>query len=178
MDLVAIQPALKALIANLTGLDAYFDDEPRDALVNPDNGAIALLTLGTPVSIGWDERAQVLVQDPDPGGDIKDEWRGNRKVTLTIKIESYDQTPGRTALWYLEQVRNRLPFQSTRAALEAVRLALVSSGNSVNLPTARDDRQVSIAAMDLVLANRTITLDPVAYPYLEKLGPVIGIFRH
>lgn len=169
MDLVVIQPALKSLVEALTGIDAYFENDPRDSFINPETGAHALLRIGSPTIIGKDECRTIEVEDPEPGEELQDLWEGQRSFVLTIKVEAFDPAPDKNAIHLLEGLRNRLPFKTTQAALEAARCALIKSGVVLDLGESRDDHIWSIGALDLTLSTRVSTLDPVKHTYISDI---------
>lgn len=166
MNLDAIKPALKTLIGNLSGLTTVWEDEPRP--FNP--GALVLLSFTAISTIGQDEMVRNQDLNQSPGEELEDEHRGNRAATLTVKVESQVQTDTGSAYWHLERVRERLPFRSTLAALRAVNCSLTDSGTTVDLTGSQDDRERSIAALDVFLAVRTSLADPERYGYIATVG--------
>lgn len=165
MNLGTIQPVLKAQVAAWAGIPASWEDEPR----NFGGPAVAYLSLPSIVGQGRDE--VITTRDPlaTPGQDMGDEYRGSRLLTLTVKVESFDQTAGKTAVAYLELVRIRAFQRTARDALAAVSVALVRAMAPVDLSTVVDGRRNSLAALDLILAARVSDVNPTRYPYLASV---------
>jgi len=166
MNLDTIKPALKALVKNLSGLDTVWEDEPRP--YNP--GALALLAFTVITPVGQDEVVRKQDLNQDKGQELADEHRGVRQATLTVKVESQVQTDTGSAYWHLERVRERLPFRSTGDALRAVNCALIRSGPTLDLTQNWDDRQRSVAALEVFLNVRTSLEDPARYGFIATVG--------
>jgi hypothetical protein len=166
MNLDTIKPALITLFGTLSELTTVWEDEPRPYSL----GALTLLSYTAISSLGHDEVHRKQDLDQPQGQELADQHRGIRLATLTIKVESMIQTDTGSAYWYLERIRERLPFRGTLEALRAVNCALVRAGTTVDLTAALDDRQRSIAALDVTLSVRTDVDDPTRYGYIATVG--------
>lgn len=170
MNLETIKPALKELFQALSGFPTVWENEPRP--YNP--GALTILNYTAIASVGIDEGVTTQDLNQPQGQELADEYRGVRQVTLTVKIEALDQTDAGNAYQALERVREQLPFRGTGEALRAVNCALSRVMSTEDLTEALDDRQESIAALDLILTVRTSTPDPTRYGYIATVA-VTGI---
>jgi hypothetical protein len=139
-----IEVGLKALVAQLTGLETVWENEPRPQVTAP---GIALLSTFALRSIGEDVLSYVRVTDLEGWGAgwMVDPWpgvsapllesvHGPREVTLRVRVETYDHTPGSTARTFLERLRTRLRFTSSGAALRALNLGLQGRSPSKTFP--------------------------------------------
>jgi hypothetical protein len=86
---------------------------------------------------------------------------GNRVVTITIRVESHDQT--HPAWEYAERLRSKLALPSSRARLYALDLARQSVSELKNLSYDGDDgRPVSAYALELICnAASNVADEPV-----------------
>ncbi len=165
MNWEIIRPALKTLIQDLSGLaegTTVWEDEPRP--FNP--GALVLLASTAIATLGRDECFTSQDLNQPMGQEKQDNWHGNRLLTLTIKVEALNQTDSQFSYNHLERIRNRLNFRRVGASLRAVNLAIAEIGQTVDLTTALDDRNRSVAALDIRLAARVTVQDPDRYPYI------------
>lgn len=170
MNTQLIQDTIRDVVADCVGLPTQWEDQPRD-YVAPDVAAVCLLKMPTIVPIGRDE--QRLIQDnpypakPEPP--FTNLHSGYRVCTLTIKVESYDQTTGRTAVAWLEQCRTRLGWRSSGDRLNVVGVAVNRSQSPVDLPTTRDNRAISVAVLDLILGVLFSDADPEKIHSIETV---------
>lgn len=172
MDWPVIRPVLKTLIQNLSGLPESFtvwEDEPR-----PFGDILALLSTVSIAGKGQGDECRTAYDGTKPQGqELSDTWAGVRSFTLSIKVESDTQTDLTFAYFTLERVRDRLCFKSTTATLNSVLLAFIKAEPTLDLSEVRDDRRWSIATLDITLAARTITQDPIPYGYITT-APLTG----
>jgi hypothetical protein len=173
MNWGTIRPGLKALITSLSGgLEAFWVDEPR-GFTDPSTQAILTLTIKSVTTIGWDEMSQLQDLTKPTGHELQDEWRGNRRFTLSIKAESEIQTDTGSAYQYLENVRDRLNFRGSCETLRGLDCVVVNLIPTEDLTAALDDRNRSIAVLDVIMNARVLFLDPAEYGYIET-APVTG----
>lgn len=177
-DFAGVQELIRSTVADLSGLPTQWEGMPGN-FVDPTKGAQCLLSITSIDDLGWDEHREAQVPGAPPGQDLEDTYTGNRLVTLTVKVESYNQTPGFSAVAWVEGIRTKLWWRSSKDRLAAKRIAIVRSEKYVDLSSDRDDRKVSIAAVDIILCVRFEIQDPNRYPYIESVsldgpfGPVI-----
>lgn len=161
MNWAQIRPVIKALVGDLTGLHTTWEDEPRGF-----GDTFATLAISAVVGQGWDENRIEQDLTKATGQELRDVWIGNRNLTLTVKVESLIQTDTGNAYQYLETFRDKLWFRGSAARLRAVNVAIVDIMQTIDLPAVRDDRTRSIAALDVMLTARNLTVDPERYPYI------------
>jgi hypothetical protein len=166
MNWAEIRPGLKALIASVSGLTVVWIDEPR-GYTDPITEALAVLSVTSVDGVGWDECHVIQDLTLPQGQELQDEWRGNRKFTLSIKVESEIQTDTGSAYQYLESIRDSLNFRSSAQALRDLDCAWYGSAPTQDLTAAQDQRNRSIAVIDLFMSARTTALDPIRYTYVE-----------
>lgn len=163
MNWGVVRPVLKEQVKGIVGLETVWEDEPRP--YNPE--ALCIIAITAVVGQGWDEcRTEQDLNQPK-GLEMQDNWIGNRFFTLTVKVESLVQTDTGSAYQYLETVRDKFYFRGVSAALRAVNCAVTDLLPTVDLTAALDDRNRSIAALDVRFAARTAIQDPARYPYVE-----------
>jgi hypothetical protein len=174
VNLDLIEPMLTGLIASLSHtnaslrLFAFWEDQPRE-MVDPATKGIILLTITSTTEKGTDDKIQTQDLNQPNGQELADHYHGVRAMTLTIKAESYDQSSGFTARAYCERIRNGLKWASSRATLRTQNVSLGQIMNPVPLGEARDDHQISIAAVDVILNVAVEHDDPVRYGYIEHV---------
>jgi len=83
------------------------------------------------------------------GDDLAIEVVGNRRLTLSCKIVSRDQRPAYRAYALLERVRGRLYFPSSQATFRGLGVGLRESLALVDLGRTHDQRQESVASLDV-----------------------------
>lgn len=175
MDLPSIRPAVKSLVAALTGLVALWENEPRTATPPTAPQALALLTLRPTGSLGWDESRASYDANQPQGEEFEDTLCGVRRATLTVKVESLSETDTETPAVFLERLRDRLARRSSREALNAVGCAYVGDAGVIDLTTPKHGRYYPTAALDILLAVRVSEADPARYGYIDSVdisGPV------
>ncbi len=94
---------------------------------------------------------EVRYTDQGDDEDLLIEVVGNRRLTLSVRVQSRDQRPDERAFVVLERVRDRLLLPSSQEALSDLGFGLRESAALVDLGSARDRRQESVAALDIVL---------------------------
>lgn len=110
--------------------------------------------------IGVDELRMTYDADLEPAGDTYTPPAGGfdplvcgqRSLTVSVRVECYDQSPDATALPYAENVRAGLRLPSVLESLQVLGLAIARIGPVRDLShTGKDDRSVSVAQFDLFL---------------------------
>lgn len=153
MDLATIEPAIAALAAAVTGLPAaacVWANAPRPLA----GGALALVFLSwvSRTGVGQDGTTWAYAADADPMQEMTPSVQGSREARLQIAVEVYaNQTPGANAAHYTERARTRLSRPSSRAALEAVGLALATVGPATTADYRADGRLVSRSLFEVAL---------------------------
>lgn len=168
MNVKLIQDTIRDVVADCIGVHTQWEDQPRD-FVDPDVGAVCLLRMPTIVPIGRDEQ-RLILEDPYPAkptAPYTNLHSGYRVVTLTIKVESFDQTTGKTAVAWLEGCRTKMGWRSSGDRLNVVGVAVVRSSSPQDVTTTYDDRRTSVAVLDLILGVLFSDADPEKIQSIE-----------
>lgn len=150
MDLATIEPALCALAATLTGVDAafcVFENAPRPR----DAGQLVLLSWVSSTGVGTDQTRWVYAANADPLLEMTPTVEGPRFAVLQLSILTQDQRAGYTSRQLAERARTRLLWPSSLAALSAVNLALAGSPEVVKADFTRDHHVVSRSILEIKL---------------------------
>ena len=149
MDLEHIEPALCALVAQVTGIEAscvVFENAPRPRF----NTFLATLSWVSIVGAGVDETQWGFAADADPLQEMTPSVVGQRKAVLQISVEGLSQLPGQTARAVLEVARTRLQAPSSLAALRAVELAFAGAEAVLAADYVVDGRWHPRATLELI----------------------------
>lgn len=168
MNLETIEGTIKEVVGEVSGLDTVWEDEPRP-MTNPETGAICLLNWTTIRGRGVDDRIKLQDLNLPQGEELADQYRGLREGTLTIKVEAHWQLSNDRASHYLEKVRDRIQWRGYRARLRAAGIGLARVGSPVAAPEIRDDRRLSIAAVEVILNLVVTEEDPNRYGYVATV---------
>lgn len=155
---------IRALISSLTGLDAIWEAK-NSPYIDSSLRAIVLLRIGAAQTVGVDE----LYSEWD-ASQVGLEWGdtaiAQRLIPIRIKVKSYEQEDEETAAQYLERLSVKLRWQSSTDSLNSVQCGVATIGEIQDLEVTEDDREVSMASLDLTL-NATFTeVDPNRYGYI------------
>ena len=149
MDLATVEPALCALAAKVTGIEAgccAFVNAPRPR----HNGKMALLSWVSRTGRGLDASSWEYAENADPLLEMTPSAGGAREASLQFSVEVYvDQRPGYNAAALLERARTRLSWPSSLAALAAAGLALATIGPATQADYRADGRMVSRALFEV-----------------------------
>lgn len=161
MDFAAIQTAVQNAVVTATGLDpadVWWQGTPESTGWR--QFARCELRLSGLVGSGIDEVRKTYTDGPNPSRSVA--LVGNRKFTVSVRIESDEQSPGRNAIHYAALLRTRIRRPDV---LEALRVAGVSLGRilaSTEADYVRDGRLVSLVITDVLLLAAEI--DPDTQP--------------
>lgn len=169
MDWVAIKPALKTLLGNLSGLVTVWKDEPRPMTPNGADKALCLLSLAPTSGQGFDERGRIYDATQPLNREMQEVLIGVRNVTLSVRVESFDQSHSKTALHYLEHVRARFRWKTTTAALKAINVAFRGTHEIIDLSGMKDQRIASMANLDIKLGMVSVEANPSRGGYIETV---------
>lgn len=180
MNDATIRPVLLAWVAAITGINAalvVWVDQPRPFAPSP----IALVEITSSQSIGTDQT--VYDQDTTPTldadnvpGDLIPAVTGMRQLVVQIAVEGDSLADGDVAHAYLERARRRMRWATHRASLRAANLALVNSTGVTTANYTSEDRRVSRAVLDVMLAcavDERLLATPdrdAAIPYIASAG--------
>lgn len=168
MTLADVRAGLQVIAANLSGLDAYWEDQSRP-YINDITRAAVLMSFGPIAPLGRDEIRSTWDASKDHA-----EWTdtaiGLRRLPWRIKVESYEETNASAASSYLEKLRTRLRWMSTSAALNALGCSRATTGQVLDLSVPRDNRMTSIAVLDIGLNCVLQEDDPNGYTYIATVS--------
>ena len=152
MDLSAIEPALCALAASVTGVTSaccVFENAPRPQ--SPD-GRMVILSWVSRAGVGLDGDRWDYAAAADPLDEMTPTVQGSREARLQFAVEiAADQRAGHNAAAIIETARTRLSRPSSLAALEAAGLALATVGPATQADYPADGRMVSRSLFEVVL---------------------------
>lgn len=152
MNLLVIEPALRALAAACTGIPlalCVFENMPRPQ--SPD-GRVVILSWISRTGVGQDGTRWDYAADADPLQEMTPTVQGSREAVLQFAVEiTANQSPGYNAAAILETARTRLNRPSSHDALEAVSLALATIGPSTQADYQSDSRMVSRSLFEVRL---------------------------
>lgn len=146
MDFSTIRPALKSWVSTQLGIDTVWRDEAQDYTVLPR----AKLNMISSRGVGIDELRHNIDEGQPLGSDLVPTVSGLREFTLSIFVESDDQTAGNTAMQYLENLRTSLSKPSVIAGFKAAEVAWQRAEPVVPIEQKFDDFVESAASLDVV----------------------------
>lgn len=159
MDLATIEPALAALAATLTGVEAtccVFENAPRPRA----NTALVILSWVSRSGFGTDETSWEYAANADPLLEMTPTVQGPRVASLQFAVEVFaDQRPGHNAASLIERARTRLRWPSSLTTLSAAGLALASIGAATQADYRADGRMVSRSLFEVRLNGASTEAD-------------------
>ena len=135
-----------------------------DAFVKAEVQAFALQSVGVLDALTWAEQGT--------DGPLHQTAQGMRVVTLRTKVTVLDQRAGLVARVYLERLRDRMVWDSTRDALKALGLGFAQARDTVDLSKKVDQHVMSIGAIDLRFNLAVTDTDPTEYSRIASLGDI------
>lgn len=156
MDWQTLQDVLREWGCSASGLPTFWFGEDVE---NQDKPYLEL-QVGSSEGLGVDETRQTFDDSQPPGQEIVRTEVGNRLFTLSIRAKTRDQTPTGAARNYLEKVRTALHKKTTLDLFKSKNIAVVRAMGIVNMDAVFQDRQQSVALMDVRLATLAIEADP------------------
>lgn len=178
MLFASIRPALLALVNKLMGTQgdclAIWKDQPTP-YTPPGTKTLFKLSLGPLSAKAADDEVKTSYDGTQPlGHEMAETVTGYRTFTLKVLCECADQTDSATAQNYLETLRTRLRWTTSRAALNAVNVAVVRTEDIQDLSRTVDNRAASIANLDIRLATRTNETNPERNGYIDTVAGPTG----
>jgi len=157
VDFEALRNALKKTFEKASGgLQTIVEDEDRP-FMDPSKGAMVIFSTPRFQQIGVDEiRYQ---NDPTDPLKLVPAVVGNRRMRISVKVESMSQEPNGSAMFYAERIRTRLKFPSVVDIMRDAGVALIESLPTVSAPYLIDDRMRARAVLDLSFAVASCDLD-------------------
>lgn len=164
IDFSKIEPAAKAWASQYSGLPAVMEDEAR-----PWTGkAFVSLEILASQSLGEDEARYELDEDLPANANMVPTFCGNRIFTLSVKVESREQSPVGHAVHHLEKLRSSLARPLVKAAFYAAGFSVAQSLGTVSQKRVVDGRVETVAVMDLRCNAASVVVDQGP----EIVGPV------
>ena len=146
-----IRPGLLALFEDLSGLQTVWQDKRRP-YIDPRGQAVTLLRVRTTETIGTDDRRFADLGLPIPENTIEESQNGYRRTGLDVRVESFRHDDDRFAFNAVSDIRTRLGWLSSLAALREMGAALIRCSQAIDLSNViTDDRVTSTATLDLLL---------------------------
>lgn len=177
MNWETIRPGIVTLLSTITGLQTVYEEDPRP-MVDPRKLAIVLFKFRPVRSVGTtDNRLEEYDVNRPQGSEFQEVVHGARVATLSIKVESFLQTPRGFALYEAEKLRDSFSFTSTRKALLELELALVKCQPVQDLDREFDGHRVSVAVLDVLLNAHVRRVDEAnRYGWIETVE--LGVDLH
>jgi len=179
MDWSTVRAKILSVVASCVRVDTYWRDRERPFVRPMDSasptgeaGVTCLLHVISSIGIGVDE----IKQKYNTGTELIDLTQtGNRRFTVSVLVESYNQADAKTAHEYIERLRSCLERSQIKDLLREANLTILPLPASVDLSDFRDDRAVSVASLDLpFLFLSTETKDDG--PGLESIGWIEHVY--
>lgn len=160
MDYEALQLALAAWVAALTGLDpavVVWENDPRPLT----DGVVALLAWLAEPTVGVDETRVEDTGAAIPAPDLSVTVVGCRTLTLQVALETFRQDPAAPhARALASALRARLRTPTSLAALRAANVGLIGAGDATRADYRADGgRWVARVALDVRLNATTFVRD-------------------
>lgn len=161
---------LKAWFAHVSGIsenDVSWDGEP----IGMQSTTRAMLTLKSQgIGPGVDELRYV----DDGAGNLNPEIVGNRRLVLSCRVETRDQSPEGKAQTYLDRVSVSIMVPTSREAFARAGVGYSRAENVISYESTSDMRALSVAVLDLHLNG---AVDVVFTDKSEQVGTIekIGI---
>jgi hypothetical protein len=170
MDLATLEPAITALAQLLCGADAVVSW--ADAPAMRPNGTEVLINAPAIRGLGMDDvRREFDAGATDPLVESVPIIEGQRVITVSLQVTTFDQTAGFTARSVLETARTMCLAPSVEALLEAANMSLVSFGDVVYAPYKLQGRMWSRYVLDLRLGATARLVDTAgATSTIERVG--------
>lgn len=149
-NLSTARTALRQWFADLAGLElaaVQWEDEPRS--VTP--GISGLLNVIAERALGQDERQWSFDAGAPDGEQIVHAVGGPRVLTLSLKLDGYDQRLPEGVFFRLSSVAALIKGEDSIRALRALGFALVDVEGPSNVPRVDADRVFPRAVLDVFL---------------------------
>jgi len=163
MDWTEIQRILKRWFKRATTLDEVVWEGEAAKHGDRPHGILHIFATR---NVGTDERRQEYDDTQPEGKRIVWTVSGMRLFTLSCRVRSRDNNPGKAAIAYLEKARTSLAKLSTLEMFRGAELAFVGAEAVNDLPGLYQDRMESFANMDVqftAVVNETDTREQGTY---------------
>jgi len=178
IDWETIRPELRDLMGDLSGdLQVVWQDKRRP-MIDPKKQAIVLLHARTEQGIGIDDRRYRDTGAVIPEYPCRESANGHRRVFLDVRVESFRHDDDRFAFNAAGAIRTRLGWRSSLSRLLALNLAIISKGQTLDVPNVfQDDRVTSVAVFELILSAGVSEEDTTPIPVFETVEDPQGTFN-
>lgn len=178
MLFATIRPTILALVNSLMSPQgdclAIWRDQPTP-YTPPGTKTLFKLSLGPLSAKAADDELRTDYDGTKPlGQEMGETVTGYRTFTLKVLCECSDQSDSATAQNYLETLRTRLRWSTSRATLNAVNVAMVRTEDIQDLSRTVDNRVMSSANLDIRLATRTNETNPQRGGYISAIDITDG----
>lgn len=165
-DFANARVALRQWFADRAGLllnVVSWEDEPRPMVV----GTAGMMNLIADVGLGRGERQHKYNAGAPAGQQIERAVGQPRVMTLSLKLDGYDQRLDKTPLITMGRVATRLHGDDSHAALRALRFALVDVIGPTEIPRVDDASRVYPRANLDVRLGYTLVLNETPTTWVE-----------
>lgn len=164
MNLATIQEAFRQAVVLASGVptgdvfwsgakeDGYFHNSPRVV--------ISMLTLAR---VGRDEKRAAFTA---PSTRTVAHC-GNRRMTLSVRVESDRQDPGNNAQAVASLLATRIDFRGPRALLKAANIAVTDVMQGITRDVVVQSRKLSVSVVDFVVYGAESLVDTDAGNWIE-----------
>lgn len=148
-----LNPGLETLIAGIAFPDqdptfkVFWNGRPKEQTHSGTQTDI-LLSISDISNFGYDETRLIEVDSQEVFAQY-----GVRLITITIRVESFNNTDKTWAFQTIEKIRTRLRRPASIAALNVLELSIVEFGNAIPVSLPRDRREWSVAEMDVTFEH-------------------------
>jgi len=169
-----IRPKILSVLTTLSGIGTNWRDRERP-FVAPGSEAICLLHSQGARGGPGDDDFRLEFNAGTNKLDITQ--AGIRLFTLSVLVESYNQADDKTALEYLEDIRDGLMRPQILADLRIDNLAIRDISETRDISPTEDDHLVSAASMDVFFAygNNKVAADGAGLTALDWIEQVGGL---
>lgn len=165
-DWSLIRTTLSTWATAVTGLPCYWKRRPRPAYFGDSHIILDIIGRRT---VGNDEVLTEYDDTAAAGSEIRRYQAGARQFTLTIRVNCQRTSDDVDALHYTSLIRDSVCLpETTEAAWKAAGVAFAMVLSEVEIDLVADDREQSIAQIDL-LVNSTAIAEDVPTGYIELL---------
>lgn len=150
LDWHNIQGTITKVLSTVSGDHQTVWSDQRAPYVDPELQAIVILRLAGSEAVGVDDVRYVHHDVPAPAPPIEETLFGNRKLTIEVRVESFDTSYGRQAFNVAERMRTRMRLTSNRETLCVAGLSIITTGKINDVGgVVVDDHEVSVATFDV-----------------------------
>jgi hypothetical protein len=149
-DLTALRTGLRQWFADVAELElaaVQWEDEPRQMIP----GLAGLLNVVAERALGQDERQWEYDAGADPGEEIVRKVGGPRVLTLSLKLDGYDQRLNAGPFFRMSAIAAKLRGEDACSALRALGFALIDAVGPTNIGREDHGRVYPRAVLDVFL---------------------------